>query len=115
VRLYVGSGIPGQPGRYRGLPASFDSRAFRRRVERLVGRVFPGATYFKTRGVWKGAGEDSLMVEVLASPVRESCRTIFRRAENVARVLARELGQEAVLVVATDSRGNVAQGFASAA
>src|SRR5262249_49779621 len=106
---------PGRRGRYKRLPSAFDSQAFVSRVQRLIGRVFENATYFRSRGVWRGGSEDGLVVEVIATPVRGSCTRLFERAEGVARNIARQLGQEAVLLVVTDSRGKIEQDVVTAA
>jgi len=93
----------------------FDKRVFRDTVERLVQRKFKNATFFKTRGVWQGGGEDGYMAEVIMSPQKGSCEAIFRRAEKLASEIATIFGQEAVLLVAIDSDGSLRQGLVQAA
>lgn len=115
VRLYVGAGVPGQPGRYKGLPVTFDPRVFRDTVERLVQRKFKNATFFKTRGVWQGGGEDGYMTEVIMGTQQGSCDSLFRRAEKLASEIALIFGQEAVMLVVIDANGALRQGFVSAA
>lgn len=115
ARLYIGAGVPGAAGRHKGLPVAFDKRVFRDTVEGLVRRKFENATFFKTRGTWKGGGEDGYMVEVIMSPQKGSCSAIFKRAEKLASEIATIFGQEAVLLVAIDSDGAVRQGLVSAA
>jgi hypothetical protein len=49
------------------------------------------------------------MAEVLMRPARFGCRTLFDRAERVAARIARQLGQEAVLLVVSDTGGRARQ------
>lgn len=94
---------------------AFDETTFRDTVEGLVKSKFKNATFFRTRGVWQGGGEDGYMVEVVMSPYQGSCDQIVKRAEALAADLAVTFGQEAVMIVATDAAGNVQQGFVSGA
>lgn len=115
VRFYVGAGVPGRRGRYRGQPVTIDRDALLAVLEREIGRDFPAATYFKARGVWQGAREPSIVIEVFQAPVAGSCDRLLARATRTAARLARRLGQDAVLVVATAADGTVRQGLARAA
>jgi len=115
VRLYVGAGVPGRVGRYKGLPVSFDPDVFRDSVEGAVKRKFKNATFFETRGVWQGGAEDGYMAEVIMGPVRGSCADLFRRAETLASEIALIFGQEAVLLVTIDATGAVQHGLVQAA
>jgi len=110
VRIYVGSGVPGKSGRYRGLPLEFDSPTFARFLDEVIPPVFPNATQFHARGLWLGGGEDSTVIEIYEAPTRRGCQDTFRKAKRLARVIARALGQQAVMVIATDARGRSEQG-----
>jgi hypothetical protein len=118
VKLYVGSGVPSDaPGaKYAGLPVSFDSEAWWRRLQSQVAMAFPNATYLRARGSWDGGGEDSVIVEIFDKPVGgQSCRKLLGRAERLAKHLARIFKQQAVMVIASDVDGRTLQGFVTAA
>jgi hypothetical protein len=97
------------------LPLAFDKRVFRDTLETLVKRRFDNATFFETRGIWKGGSEDGYAVEVTMSPLRGSCRAVFQKAEKLASEIALIFGQEAVLLVVTDATGAVQHGLVHAA
>ena len=103
VRIYVGAGIPRRDKT--GLPVAIENRAFRRFLDNAIPAVFPNATQYEARGLWRGGSEYSSVIEVIGEPTRESCSVLMKKARGLAAKIARKLGQQAVMVVATDIRG----------
>ena len=69
----------------------------RHRVEFLVGSFFDGYTVFEGTGVWKGTGERSLVIEILATndmTPKESDHKVEKLAEQIKALNS----QESVLV-----------------
>ena len=108
VRLYVGSNLPDQPGK------RISDREMRSTLVELTSLHFRGATFTQARGLWDGELEESYTVEVFPAEDLD-CNALFRRGTLLGRELAKRLRQTAVMVVSTDSAGNMRQGFASGA
>jgi len=107
VRLYIGAGAPGQS--WAGLPVNIDSEGFQRVVRSVTNR-FGGATYYRARGLWKGGGEDTIVVELFPSE-KISCAALASRGERAAGELARRLRQSAVLCVSVGVDGRVRSAY----
>ena len=108
VRLYIGSNLPDEPGKRISDPV------LRRTLVDLTSAEFIGATFTQTRGLWAGELEDAYIVEVFPSEDLD-CDALFRRGTRLARALAKQLRQTAVMVISTDAAGKMRQGFASGA
>lgn len=65
-------------------------------AERLAAAHFESFNITETRGYWKGAAEDSIVIETIGADDE------ILKVEALAGELRRELQQEAVLVTATD-------------
>ena len=71
-------------------------------VKELVGEHFDGFSLIPCEGVWKGASEDGLIVEIVTTQ-----RGAIASANKVARLIKQRNNQEAVLVVVTKSHGKL--------
>ena len=96
VRLYVGSNLPDQPGK------RISDKALRRALTDLTSTEFVGATFTQTLGLWDGEVEASYIIEIF--PAEDmACDVLFQRGNRLARKLATELRQTAVMVISTDA------------
>jgi len=105
VRLFVGSDLPDQPGK------RISDKTLRRVLTDLTSAEFIGATFTQTLGLWEGEVEDSYVIEIFPAE-HVDCDVLFQRGTRLARRLATELRQTAVMVISTDSSGKMRQGFA---
>ena len=105
VRLYVGSNLPDQPGK------RISDKVLRRALTDLTSAEFIGATFTQTLGLWRGEVEDSYIIEIFPAESID-CHVLFQRGTRLAQKLATELRQTAVMVISTDARGKMRQGFA---
>jgi len=73
-------------------------------IERIVGEWFEGATIMPSRGLWKGAAEDSNVVEILVGDAHvkqvglDGAIKADMMIMGLAESLRGKLGQEAVLI-----------------
>ena len=73
-----------------------------RRALSLLSKAYDGFTSWRGTGAWKGATEPCLVVERIADVgdmTRVLCATERVKAREIARTVARALGQESVMVV----------------